>query len=66
MKSILDAVGMYKVGDKKYPKVKVGKFTICRQDEVSVWIQADESGEGGQFSDALFGDVVAAFYDKHF
>lgn len=58
-------VGMYEVADPAYPQVKVGKYTICRQDEKSVWIQTDD-GEGGQFPDEAFFAVVDAFYRYNF
>jgi hypothetical protein len=53
------AIGMYT------PRVAVGDYTICRRDETSVWI-AHKSGEGGQFSDELFGAAIAKFYAEHF
>lgn len=57
--------GMYAVSDPSYPQVKVGRFTICRQDDVSVWIQ-NEDGEGCQFSDTLFEAAILDFWRKHF
>ena len=54
-------VGMYG----ETPKVKVGKFSICRQDGKSVWIEL-ENGEGGSFSDDLFGKSIEEFFNKHF
>lgn len=61
----LQDAGMYAVNDPSYPQVKVGDFTICRQDDQSVWIQR-EGGEGGQFSDAAFSDALEAFWREHF
>lgn len=46
-------------------RVEVGDYTICRQDDSSVWI-ARKSGEGGQFSEELFGAAIAKFYAEHF
>ena len=59
------SAGMYEVSDPTYQQVKVGKYTICRQDEKSVWIQTDD-GEGGQFSDEAFFAAVDAFYRANF
>ena len=58
-------VGMYAITDPNYPQIKVGEFTICRQDESSVWIQT-EKGEGASFSDALFGEAIKSFFDTNF
>lgn len=58
-------LGMYKVADPVYPKVKVGKYTICRQDEKSVWIQTDD-GEGGQFADESFFSAIDDYYEANF
>lgn len=57
--------GMYEVADPTYPQVKVGDFTICRQDEKSVWIQT-EDGEGAQFPDELFEKAILEFYQANF
>lgn len=57
--------GMYEVADPTYPRVKVGKYTICMQDEKSVWIQTDD-GEGGRFSDSAFFAAVDEFYRANF
>ena len=54
-------IGMYG----ETPRVKVGKYTICRQDESSVWIE-HESGEGAQFPDDLFEECIHDFYSSHF
>lgn len=59
------AVGMYEVADPEYPQVKVGKYTIFRHDEKSVWIQTDD-GEGGQFSDESFLAAIDAYYRDNF
>jgi carbon storage regulator len=59
------SAGMYEVSDPAYPQVKVGKYTICRQDDKSIWIQTD-NGEGGQFSDEKFFAAVDAFYRENF
>jgi hypothetical protein len=57
--------GMYEVADPTYPQVKVGNFTICRQDDKSVWIQTEE-GEGAQFPDDLFEKAISEFYCENF
>jgi hypothetical protein len=54
-------VGMYG----ETPRVDVGEFSICRQDENSVWIE-HESGEGAQFPDEIFEKFLEGFYNKHF
>lgn len=59
------SLGMYEMGNPNYPKVKVGEYTICRQDENSVWIQR-EDGEGGQFSDSKFVLAIDKFYQENF
>lgn len=59
------AAGMYEVDDPAYPQVKIGKYTICRQDDESVWIQTDD-GEGAQFSDVSFFTAVDEFYRANF
>jgi hypothetical protein len=50
------------------PRVKIGKYTISRQDDRSVWIEVDEGtdeGEGGAFPDTLFEQCIEDFYNKH-
>ena len=54
-------VGMYG----ETPRVRIGKFTISRQDDDSVWIETDQ-GEGAQFPDNLFEQCVLKFYEKNF
>ncbi len=54
-------VGMY--GDT--PRVQIGKYSICRQGEKSVWIECDD-GEGGEFQDDLFEKFIDEFYNRHF
>lgn len=61
----MEALGMYAIVDPAYPRVTVGKYTICRQDENSVWID-HEDGEGAQFSNDTFEKAIAAFYDANF
>jgi hypothetical protein len=58
-------LGMYRSADENYPKLEIGIYTICRQDERSVWIQTDD-GEGGQFSDESFFKAVDEFYKENF
>jgi hypothetical protein len=57
--------GMYAVHNPAYPQVKIGDFTVCRQDDSSVWIQRD-GGEGGQFTDDIFAASLETFWKKHF
>ncbi len=47
------------------PRVKIGKFSICRQDDHSVWIEG-EGGEGGSFPDDLFEAALKDFFNKYF
>lgn len=57
-------VGMYG----ETPRVKIGKYTISRQDDRSVWIEVDEGkdeGEGGAFPDTLFEQCIEDFYNKN-
>jgi hypothetical protein len=60
-----EKLGMYAVNDPTHPQVKIGDFTICRQDKDGVWIQNDD-GEGAEFPDALFGACVKDFFEKNF
>jgi len=57
-------LGMY--GDT--PRVKVGKFTICKQDDKGIWIQDEgpNGGEGGAFPNELFEKCIEEFFNKHF
>ena len=54
-------IGMYG----ETPRVTIGEYSICRQDDTSVWIE-HESGEGAQFSDESFEECIKDFYNKHF
>lgn len=54
-------IGMYG----ETPQVQVGKYTICRQDTDSVWIQNDQD-EGAQFSDDLLEKFLDYFFAEHF
>ena len=58
-------LGMYQITNDAYPKVKIGIYTICRQDERSVWIEKDD-GEGAQFSDDSFFKAIDEFYKENF
>ncbi len=62
---IVKGPGMYEVDNPAYPKVQVGKYTICRQDENSVWIQRD-GGEGGQFRDDNFERAIENYFNDNF
>ena len=57
-------IGMY--GDT--PRVKVGKYIICRQDpdgaNESVWIEEEEE-TGGEFDDSLFEKCIEEFLNKN-
>jgi hypothetical protein len=46
-------------------QLKVGRYTIGRHDDKSVFIQTDD-GEGGQFSVESFSKAIAAYYEDHF
>jgi hypothetical protein len=61
LEPITKPVGMYG----ETPRVQVGKFSICRQDDNSVWIQKDD-GEGGQFPDTAFEEAIETFYNERF
>jgi len=62
----LPEAGMYAVSNPDYPQVKVGNFTICRQNNDGVWIQREDTGEGGEFRDSVFEPVLAAFWKENF
>lgn len=53
-------VGMYG----ETPRVKVGQFNICRQNDNSVWIETAD-GEGAQLPDDLFEEAIREFYEKY-
>ena len=59
------SVGMYEIGNKDWPQIKVGGFVIALQDDNSVWIQ-EEDGDGGQFSNESFEEIISEFYNKNF
>lgn len=61
----MPTLGMYEIHNPDYHKVKIGKYTLCRQDENSVWIRR-EDGEGGQFSDDSLENAIDAFYGEFF
>lgn len=61
----MQKLGMYAINDADYPKVTIGKYTICRQDESSVWI-AHEDGEAGQFHDNSFEKAVGDYFEENF
>ncbi len=54
-------VGMYG----ETPRVQIGKYSISRQGDKSVWIEHDD-GEGGEFQDDLFEQFLDEFYNRHF
>lgn len=60
-----EKLGMYEVFNNEYPKIVVGDFSICKQDEKSVWIQ-HRSGEGAQFANEKFEKAIKKFYDDNF
>ncbi len=51
--------------DEETPRVQVGKFSISRQAENSVWIEV-EGEEGGEFQDDLLEKCLEDFFNKHF
>lgn len=58
--------GMYAMfSNKDFPQVKVGKYTICRQNDKQIWIQEDDA-EGGAFLDEMFEKAIEDFFNKHF
>ena len=57
-----ELVGMYAMyEDENYHRVKVCKYTICRQDDKSVWIEK-ENGESWQFWDDKFEKCIEQFF----
>jgi hypothetical protein len=58
-------VGMYRINDPTAHKVQVGKFTILRHDNSSVWIQLEDA-EGMQVDDALFEAFITKFFWERF
>lgn len=58
--------GMYAVHDPCYPQVKVGNFIICRQNDNGVWIQREDTEEGGEFRDSVFEPFLAQFWKENF
>ena len=60
-----ECAGMYRVNDDTYPKIKVGRFVICKQSDNSVWIET-EDGEGGEFSNTLFEKMIEEFFNTNF
>lgn len=57
---ILDAMKV------QVPCVEIGKYSIARADEFSVWIEDITTGEGGQFFDEHLIKVIDEFYKKNF
>lgn len=58
--------GMYAVNDPRYPQVKVGNFIICRQNNDGVWMQREDTDEGGEFCDSVFEPALAEFWKENF
>ena len=52
------------------PKVKIGKFSISqmtnKKNDEYLWIQDNETGEGGQFDGRLIEKSFEKLYNKHF
>jgi hypothetical protein len=60
-------VGMYGETPKmQIPDCGAPGLTICRQGDNSVWIEDAATGEGAEFSDALFYPFLRRFYDDNF
>lgn len=57
-----DHLGMY---DGPEAGVQVAEFNIRRQSPGKIWFE-HESGEGAEFDEALFAEVVRQFYKDHF
>ena len=47
------------------PRVKIGKFIVCRQSEKTIWIEED-GVDGGEFIEEVFEQAVQEFYHKNF
>lgn len=55
-----------KAGKAEFPKLKIGKYTICRPDGGNkIWIQSDD-GDGGTFSIETFEAVLDAYFQEYF
>jgi len=54
-------VGMYG----ETPRVQIGKFSLCRQDDNSVWLEI-EGEEGQQIGDAVMEADLQEIFDKRF
>ena len=52
------------------PVIKIGKYSISemsdKENEDSVWLQDEETGNGGQFRKEHLLPVIDEFYQKHF
>lgn len=58
-------IGMYG----ETPKITIGKVTICEMTlpaGKSVWIEAGDSAEGGEFSKSLLEPILKKFFDEKF
>ena len=49
----------------KISQIRIGKYTISRYAENSIWIE-HESGEGGMFKEDLLEKYIEAFYKRFF
>lgn len=47
------------------PRVQVGKYSLSKQAENSIWIE-HESGEGGAFREDLLEAYIESFYRRFF
>ena len=54
-------IGMYG----ETPRVQIGKYSISKQDENSIWVE-HESGEGSAFKEDLLEKHIDDFYKRHF
>ena len=52
------------------PVIKIGKYSISemsdKENEDSVWLQNEETGNGWQFRKEHLFPVIDEFYQKHF
>ena len=61
----MSEAGMYNVNNEDAKKIVVGKFTIIRHTENSIWIQTDD-GEGAEFGYKSFERCIQKFFDDNF
>lgn len=64
-KKVAEEAGMYRIDDPNAKKIVVGKYTIIRQSENSIWIQTQD-GEGAEFSDSSFESAIDKYFTDNF